>query len=321
MISYIVRRLLQGVVIILAVSFICFAIFQYLGDPVMALVGKNATQQQIREMKERLGLDKPFYIQYVVFLKNAVQGNFGISYIKQRPVMTLIWNRLPASIELASVGIFISFSLGTTLGVFTAIRPKSLLSRFIMAGSIFGISIPSFLIGLILILIFSVQLGILPPFGRGRIIDFGFWKTGLLTLDGWRHIIMPSITLGMYTLAMLLRLTRAEMVEVINEDYIRTARAKGLSNVKVIFKHALRNGLIPVITIASMSFGQLIAFSIVVETIFQWPGTGRLLLDSIFRNDQPIIVAYIILAAVIISGLNLIADLLYGILNPKIHYD
>ncbi len=321
MLSYITRRLLQGIIVLIGVSLISFIIFQYMGDPVLSIVGKNATQEQIEQVKERLNLNEPFYVQYLLFLKDAVQGRFGKSYVKERPALNLILARFPATAELASTAIFIALSLGISLGVIVSIRPKSLLSRLIMAGSLFGISIPTFLIGLLLILLFAVYLGILPPFGRGEVVNLGFWRTGFLTISGWKHLILPAFTLGLYSLAMLLRLTKAEMVEVLSEDYIKTARAKGLRSTKVIFKHALRNGLAPVLTMAGLQFGQLIAFAIITETIFQWPGMGRLLLTSIYNNDRPIIVTYIILAAIIILSLNLLVDILYAFLDPKVQYD
>lgn len=321
MLSYITRRLLQGIVVLIGVSFISFIIFQYMGDPVLSIVGKNATQEQIEKVKERLNLNEPFYVQYFLFLKDAVQGRFGKSYVKERPALDLILARFPATAELASTAIFIAVSLGVSLGVVVSIRPKSLISRLIMAGSLFGISIPTFLIGLLLILLFAVYLGLLPPFGRGEVVNLGFWRTGFLTISGWKHLILPAFTLGLYSLAMLLRLTKAEMIEVLSEDYINTARAKGLRSSKVIFKHALRNGLAPVLTMAGLQFGQLIAFAIITETIFQWPGMGRLLLSSIYNNDRPIIVTYIVLAAVIILSLNLLVDILYAFLDPKVQYD
>lgn len=292
-----------------------------MGDPALSIVGKNATQEQIEKARERLNLNEPFYVQYFLFLKDAIHGEFGKSYEKGRPALDLILARFPATAELATTAIVIAMTLGISLGVLVSTQPQSFLSRIIMAGSLFGISIPTFLIGLLLILSVSVWLGLLPPFGRGEVINLGFWQTGFLTISGWRHLILPSFTLGMYSLAMLLRLTKSEMVEVLSEDYIRTARAKGLKNSRVIFYHALRNGLAPVLTMAGMQFGQLIAFAIITETIFQWPGMGRLLLASIYNNDRPIIVTYIILAATVILLLNLFVDILYAFLDPKVQYD
>ena len=319
--TYILRRLIQGAFVLLAVSFICFIIFRYVGDPVLSLAGRYATIQEREMVREAFGLDKPFYVQYTRFIFNAAQGNFGKSYVSRIPALGLILERFPATAELATTAIFIAFVLGVGLGVLVSLKPYALRNRFIMAGSLGGISTPTFLMGIVLIMIFAVYLGILPPFGRGDTVKIGFWRTGLLTWSGISHLILPAFTLGMYQLAVLLRLTRAGMREVLTEEYIKTAWSKGLPPRKVIFKHALRNVLIPVVTMTGLQFGELIAFSIVTETIFQWPGMGNLLLISIYESDQPVIVTYIMLAALIILSLNIIVDILYAFLNPKIRYD
>ena len=321
MATYIVRRLLQGIVVLLAVSLVCFWLFRYTGDPVHMLAGKYATQEEREQVRKAYGLDRPMAIQYFSFLGGALKGDFGRSYISRIDALDMILERFPATFELAMVAIFFSFSLGVGFGIVVAVRPKSWLSRAIMAGSLFGISIPTFLIGILLVMFFSVYLNLLPPFGRGDTFQIGFWRTGLLTASGWQHIFLPALTLSGYQLAVLLRLTRAGMRETLGEEYIKTAWAKGLSPAKVILKHALRNVLIPVVTIAGLSFGELIAFSIVTETIFQWPGMGNLLLTSIFETDQPVIVTYIMLAAFIILFINIVVDLLYALLNPRIRYD
>jgi ABC-type dipeptide/oligopeptide/nickel transport system permease component len=321
MLTYIIRRLMQGVIVLLAVSLICFVIFRYMGDPVLTLAGRYATQQQIQEVRESLGLDQPTYVQYARFLWNAAHGNFGKSYVSRLPALGLILERFPATFELATCAILISLVFGVGLGVVVALRPYAWHSRTIMAGSLGGISMPTFLTGILLIMIFAVYVGILPPFGRGKTVDLGFWRTGLLTADGIRHLILPAITLSTYQLAVLLRLTRAGMREVLAEEYIKTAWAKGLSPVTVIVKHALRNVLIPVVTMAGLQFGELIAFAIVTETIFQWPGMGNLLLTSIYETDQPVIVTYIMLASVIIISINILVDIFYAVLNPRIRYD
>jgi ABC-type dipeptide/oligopeptide/nickel transport system permease component len=320
MLTYITRRLIQGVIVLLAVSFICFIIFRYTGDPVMTLAGRYATFQEREEVRRVFGLDKPFYIQYVRFIYNAAQGRFGKSYVSRVPALGLILERLPATVELATSAIFISFCLGVGLGVLVSLKPYAMRNRLIMAGSLFGISIPTFLTGILLIMIFAVYLGALPSFGRGETVNIGYWRTGFLTLSGIGHLILPAFTLGMYQLAVLLRLTRAGMREVLGEEYIKTAWSKGLPPRKVIFKHALRNALIPVVTMTGLQFGELIAFSIVTETIFQWPGMGNLLLTSIYETDQPVIVTYIMLAALIILTINIVVDILYAVLNPKIRY-
>ena len=321
MITYIARRLIQGVVVLLVASLLCFILFRFMGDPVITLAGRYATFQEIEEVRRSLGLDKPMYVQYFRFLANAAEGNFGISYVTRVPALPLILERFPATFELASIALILSFVVGVALGVLVALKPYALRNRLIMAGSLGGISIPTFLMGILLIMVFAVYLGILPPFGRGETLQVGFWRTGFLTINGITHLILPALTLAMYQLAVLLRLTRAGMREVMTEEYIKTAWAKGLPPMKVIFKHALRNALIPVVTITGLQFGELIAFSIVTETIFQWPGMGNLLLTSIRENDQPVIVTYIMLAAVVIITMNIIVDILYAVINPKIRYE
>jgi ABC-type dipeptide/oligopeptide/nickel transport system permease component len=321
MFTYITRRLLQGVIVLLAVSFICFIIFRFSGDPTITLAGQYATLQEREEVRKAFGLDRPFYAQYARFLANAVQGNFGKSFVTRVPAFNLIIERLPASLELALTATVVSFFMGIGLGVLVSLKPYLLRNRLVMAGSLGGISIPTFLIGIMLIMIFAVYLKILPPFGRGDTVAIGFWRTGFLTVSGILHLILPAFTLAMYQLAVLLRLTRAGMREVLTEEYIKTAWAKGLPPRKVIFKHALRNVLIPVVTITGLQFGELIAFALVTETIFQWPGTGNLLLTAIYEQDQPVIVTYIMLAALLILSLNIIVDILYAFLNPKIRYE
>jgi len=307
--------------VLLAVSFVCFLVFRFTGDPVLMLAGKYATQQEREKVRIVYGLDKPFYVQYVNFLGNALEGDFGKSYLSQVDALDTILERFPATFELALTAIVISLSAGVALGVLVSIKPNGVLSRLVMAGSLGGISIPTFLMGILWVMLFSVYLEWLPPFGRGDTVQIGSWRSSFFTMDGWKHIIMPALTLSGYQLAVILRLTRAGMREVLSEEYIKTAWSKGLSPFKVIVKHALRNVLIPVVTIAGLSFGELIAFSIVTESIFQWPGMGNLLLVSIFETDHPVIVTYIMLAAFIILFINILVDLLYAWLNPKIQYD
>jgi len=319
--AYIFRRLGQGLVVLLAVSFICFVIFQYMGDPAWALAGRYATPKQLEMVRKKLGLDKPFYVQYFIFLKNALRGNFGMSFVSRLPAMQVILERLPATFELALMAMLIAVTFGVGLGVLVSVSPDSPLSRLIMAGSLIGISIPTFLTGILLIMIFAVELRWLPPFGRGEVVRiFGSWRSGLLTWDGFKHLILPALTLSTYQLAVLLRLTRAGMMEILGEEYIKTAWAKGLPPRSVLFKHALRNALIPVVTMIGLQFGELIAFSIVTETVFQWPGMGNLLLSAIFESDQPVIVSYITFVSLVILSLNLLVDILYVFINPKIRY-
>ena len=305
----------------MAVSFVCFCLFRYAGDPVLMLAGKYATQAEQEQVRHDYGLDQPTHIQYIKFLGGALRGDFGKSYVSQVDALDAILERFPATFELALVALTISFTVGVGLGIVVSIWPEGMAARIFMSGSLLGISIPTFLTGILLVLVCSVWLDILPAFGRGETVQIGSWRTGLLTVDGWKHIILPALTLASYQLAVMMRLTRAGMREVMGEEFIKTAWAKGLSPAKVILKHALRNVLIPVVTIAGLSFGELIAFSIVTETIFQWPGMGNLLLTSIFETDQPIIVTYIMLAACIILTINILVDLLYAVLNPKIRYN
>jgi len=320
MATYIARRLFQGLAVILAVSLICFFIFRYMGDPVMTMAGRYATFQEREEVRRSLGLDKPVHVQYARFLWNAAHGNFGKSYVSRISALGLILERFPATFELATTALCMAFCIGVGLGVVVALKPYAARNRLIMAGSLGGISIPTFLTGILLIMVFAVYLGILPPFGRGETVQVGFWRTGFLTLDGIMHLILPAFTLAMYQLAVLLRLTRAGMREVLTEEYIKTAWAKGLPPRKVIFKHALRNVMIPVVTITGLQFGELIAYAIVTETIFQWPGMGNLLLTSMYESDRPVVVTYVMLTALIIVTLNIIVDILYAFINPKIRY-
>jgi peptide/nickel transport system permease protein len=321
MATYIFRRVLQGLLVMLGVTFICFVIFRFSGDPSVLIAGQDATPAQVQEVRQAYGLDKPFYVQYALWLSHAARGDFGRSFISKVPALGLILERLPATMELAVTAVLLALSVGVVLGVIVSIRPRSWLSRIVMMGSLAGISTPTFLIGTLLIMVFSVQLDLLPPFGRGdTVLLFNYWPTGFLTLSGLTHLILPVLTLVGYQLAVLLRLTRAGMREVLGEDYIRTAWAKGLSRNRVIFKHALRNVLIPVVTMSGLMLGEILVFSIVTETIYQWPGMGNLLLISIYESDQPVIVTYILLASIIILAINIAVDILYALLNPKIRY-
>ncbi|MCK4392535.1 ABC transporter permease [Candidatus Bipolaricaulota bacterium] len=322
MISYITRRIAELSVVLLIVSFICFGIFQYLGDPVLAVVGyRYANPKVVAEARQRLGLDKPIYVQYLRFISKAVRSDFGFSYTKIRPVLNVIADRIPATLELVVVATAIAILLGGVLGVIAGVKPHSVLSKSALVASLFGISIPTFLSGLLLIMLFAVTLGWFPAFGRGQTVRVGFWTTGFLTRDGLLHLVLPAITLALYQLAMILRLVRAEMVEVLSHDYVRSAWAKGLPRVRVICKHALRNALIPVVTVVGLQFGEMLGFSIVTETVFQWPGLGKLLIDTLYNNDSPVIVVYIIFMALVISLINLAVDIGYVFLDPRICYD
>lgn len=321
MTGYLIRRFGQGIIVLCIVSFISFVIFQYIGDPALSMAGRYATQAQQQLVRHMLGLDQPVYVQYGHFIWNALHGNFGMSYVARVPAMGLILDRLPATLELAFAAEVIAVVFGITLGVLAAARPRAAVNRAVMAGSLFGVSLPTFLVGVLLILVFAVVLGWLPPSGRGHVIPvIGTWSTGFITISGLKHLILPAMTLALFQLALLLRMTRSGMLETLQTDYVRTAWAKGLGPMKVLFKHTLRNVLIPVVTMIGLQFGQLIGFSIVTETIFQWPGAGNLLLQSIYNSDFPVVAAYISLIAVIVVLLNLIVDIGYAFLNPRIRY-
>lgn len=311
----------QGIVVLLIVSFISFLIFQFIGNPVITMAGRYATQAQRAQVAHMLGLDQPFYAQYWHYLWSVLHGNLGMSYVARVPVVGLILERLPASLELTFASELIAVFFGVVLGVLAAAYPRSIFSKTAMTGSLLGVSLPTFVVGILLILVFAVTLGWLPPSGRGSTVHvFGYWDTGLVTISGLKHLILPAFTLGMFQLALLLRLTHSGTLEVLQTDYIRTAWAKGLSPATVLFKHTLRNVLIPVVTMVGLQFGQLVGFSIVTETIFQWPGAGNLLLQSIYNSDFPVVAAYITLIALLVVFLNLLVDISYGLLNPRIRY-
>lgn len=314
MLRYLFNRLFHAVLVLFVISFIVFYIMYKTGDPVEMLLPPDATQQHVEEMRKHLGLDQPFAIQYGVFLGNLLEGNVGYSFIYGQPALTVVAERFPASLELAVAAMFIAVILGIPCGVISAVRPRSLLSRGIMLFSIAGISVPVFWTGMVLVLIFSIFLGVLPSSGRGQLL----LGTSLLTMDGLRHLVMPVITLAMFQLALIIRLTRTGMMEVLMQDYIKLARAKGLPNSAVIYCHALKNALIPVITVIGIQFGHLLAFGIITETIFAWPGTGKLVIDSIQNSDRPVVVAYLLLVALIFVSMNFIVDLLYTLIDPRV---
>jgi peptide/nickel transport system permease protein len=318
MFAFILRRLLQAVVVMVAVAFIAFLLFQYVGDPVVFLLGQDATPDQIRELREALGLDKPFFVQFWHFLYNAAQGEFGLSLRQGAKVSRLIAERLPATLELALVAALIALLLGVPAGVYAALRRGRFFSQVLMTLSLLGVSLPTFLIGILLILIFAVWLGWFPSFGRGETIQLGWWSTGLLTLKGWHHILLPAITLAIFQLTLIMRLVRAEMLEVLRTDYIKFARARGLSDRAIHFGHALKNTLVPVITITGLQLGTLIAFSIITETVFQWPGMGLLFIQAVTFADIPVMAAYLCLIALIFVTINLVVDLLYFAVDPRL---
>ncbi|MBD3305435.1 ABC transporter permease subunit [candidate division KSB3 bacterium] len=321
MIAFLIRRLLQAILVLFVVGLVAFLMFRYLGDPVNNMLGEDATREQREELRERLGIDDPFLMQFGRFILNVCQGEFGISYRNNRPVGELILQRLPATLELAIGAGILSLIMGITMGVYSALHRESLLSHVLQAVSLIGISLPTFVTGILLILVFSVYLNWLPSFGRGEVVQLGWWSTGLLTVSGLKALIMPVIMLSMFQVTLIMRLVRAEMLEVLRTDYIRFARARGLSNRAVHFGHALRNTLMPVITIAGLQLGGLIAFAIITETVFQWPGMGFLFIQAVSFVDIPVMSAYLLLVALIFVIINMIVDLLYYVVDPRLRVD
>ena len=321
MLAFILRRLLQAVIVMLAVAFIAFMLFQYVGDPVTNLLGQDATPEQRVQLRQDLGLDRPFPLQFARFIGNAARGEFGLSLRQGRKVSQLIAERFPATLELALAAAVIALLVGVPLGVYSALRRGSFGSQVMMAVSLLGVSLPTFLIGILLILFFAVTLKWLPSFGRGEVVTLGRWTTGMLSADGWKHLILPAVTLSVFQLALILRLVRAEMLEVLRTDYIKFARARGLRNQAVYFGHALKNTLVPVLTITGLQLGGLIAFAIVTETVFQWPGMGLLFIQAVQFADIPVMAAYLCLIALIFVLINLVVDLLYFAVDPRLRLE
>ena len=318
MFSFIVSRILQALPVMFVVSLISFAMFAYVGDPVAIMLGQDFTEAQREALVRDLGLDQPFFVQFATFLGNAVQGEFGLSYRLSRPVAELIAERAPATLELALTAAFLALVIGVPMGVYTGLYRNSWLSRFFLTFSLVGVSLPTFLIGILLILTFSVWLGWLPSFGRGDVTRLGWWSSGFFTWSGIKALILPAITLGLFQLTLIMRLVRSEMMEVLRTDYIKFARARGLSNRAINFGHALKNTLVPVITIAGLQLGGIIAFAIVTETVFQWPGMGLLFIQSVGAADIPVMAAYLMLIALVFVTINLIVDLLYYAVDPRL---
>ncbi|MYN12445.1 ABC transporter permease subunit [Pusillimonas sp. TS35] len=318
MLGFVMRRLAQSVFVMLAVGLIAFSMFRYVGDPISNMVGQDTTLAQREQLRERLGLNDPFLTQYARFMGNAARGDFGTSYRQRRPVSELIQSRMPATLELSFVSALIALGLGIPMGVYTALRRKGLLSRSFMTLSLIGISLPTFLIGILMILVFGVLLRWLPSFGRGDVVQLGWWSTGLLTRSGWLSIIMPAFTLALFQMTLIMRLVRAEMLEVLQADFIKFARARGLTERMINFRHALKNTLVPVITITGLQLGAIIAFSIITETVFQWPGMGLLFIQSIGVVDIPVMAAYLLLIAFFFVIINLVVDLLYFAVDPRL---
>ncbi len=321
MLAFILRRLVQAMLVMLAVGLVAFSLFNYVGDPVNLMLGQDATPEQREDLRRDLGLDQPQYVQFARFVGNAVKGEFGLSLRQARPVATLIKERLPATLELAFCAAALALLLGVAMGVYTALRRNGFLSQVVLTVSLIGVSLPTFLIGILLIFVFAVNLQWLPSYSRGEVVDFGWWSTGLLTKDGIKALILPSITLSLGTMTLIMRLVRSEMLEVLRTDYIKFARARGLSNRAVHFGHALKNTLVPVITITGLQLGAIIAFAIVTETVFQWPGMGFLFIQSVQAADIPVMAAYLVMIALIFVTINLIVDLLYYFVDPRLRIE
>lgn len=321
MLGFLIRRIIQSIFVMLAVALIAFMMFRFMGDPVNSLVAENATTEERDAVRERLGLDQPMYVQYGRFVARAATGDFGLSWRNARPVSTLLSERFPATAELVLVAASLSLALGIPLGILTALRPHSFSTQSLQLISLIGISLPTFVTGILLILVFSVWLGWLPSFGRGTVIDIGWWSTGFLTVSGLKALILPSVMLCLFQLTLIMRLVRAEMMEVLRTDYIKFAKARGLTNRSIYFRHALKNTLIPVITIFGLQLGGLIAFAIVTETVFQWPGMGALFIQAVSFGDVPVMAAYLVLVSLIFVIINTTVDLLYAVLDPRLRVD
>ena len=318
MLAYLIRSLAQGLMVIVAVGLIAFSMFRFVGDPVASLAGQESTDLDREELRERLGLNDSIVLQFARFLGNALTGDFGISYRQGRPVADLLAERLPATLELALLSALFALVVGVGLGVYAAIRRGGLLANLIMTLSLVGVSLPTFLIGIGLIYIFAVELRWLPSFGRGDVVRIGWWTTGLLTESGLKSLIMPVLTLGFFQLTLIMRLVRAEMLETLRADYIRFARARGIPEKSIRFRHALRNTLIPVITITGLQLGSVIAFAIVTETVFQWPGLGSLFVNAVQFVDIPVMAAYLMFVALVFVVVNVATDLAYVALDPRL---
>jgi peptide/nickel transport system permease protein len=321
MLAFVLQRLFQSAVVLVAVALIAFCIFQFVGDPVQQMIGPESTPEDVARIRGNLGIDDPVFVQFLRYVGNVLHGNFGVSLRTVKPVDQLIAERLPATLELSLVAAGIALLIGVPAGVFTGLKPRHWASRVILTLSLVGISLPTFFIGILLILLFGVVLGWLPTFGRGDVVQLGFWSTGFLTLSGWKSIILPAFTLGLFQLTLIMRLVRAEMLEVLRTDYIKFARARGLTDRAVNFGHALKNTLIPVITITGLQLGSIIAFAIITETVFQWPGMGLLFLQAVQFADIPVMSTYLLLIALLFVLINLSVDLLYFAVDPRLRVE
>jgi peptide/nickel transport system permease protein len=321
MIAFILRRLVQAAAVMLTVGMVAFWLFRFVGDPINNMVGQDTSMEDRGKLRQQLGLNDPVPVQFARFVGRAVRGEFGISYEYARPVRQIVAERLPATLELSFTAAIIAFAVGVPMGVYTGLHREGFLSRLLLAVSLIGVSLPTFLIGILLIVVFSVVLGWLPSFGRGDVVHLGWWTTGFLTLSGVKSLILPAVTLALFQMTLIMRLVRAEMLEVLRTDYIKFARARGLPNRLVHFGHALKNTLVPVITIAGLQLGAIIAFAVITETVFQWPGMGLLIIQSISFADIPVMSAYLVLIAFFFVVINLVVDLLYYAVDPRLRVD
>jgi peptide/nickel transport system permease protein len=317
-IGFVIRRVASALVVMLAVTAIAFVMFNYLGDPVVAILGLDASEAQRRAVEEQLGLDQPMVLRFFTYLGQVLQGEFGLSYRLGRPVTEVLIVRLPATVELATAGMVLALVIGIPAGIIAAIRRGSAGTRVLMGASLFGISVPTFFVGIVLIWIFNVTLSMLPSFGRGQTVAIGWWTTGFLTKSGLAALVLPAVTIAIFQIAMIMRLVRAEMLEVMRSDYILFARARGLPEWRIHFRHAFANTLIPVVTVISLQMGSLVAFAVITESVFQWPGLGLLFLQSVGAADVPMMSAYLILIAALFVSINLIVDLLYFAIDPRL---
>ena len=318
MLAFILHRALQSIGVMIAVGIIAFTMFRFAGDPVNQMVALDTTPAQRAEIRQSLGLDDPVVVQFARYFSDAVRFKFGVSYQFRQPVSALLQERMPATLELACCATVLALGFGILMGIYSALHRDAWLARLLQAVSLIGISLPTFLIGILLIYLFAVTLGWLPSFGRGDVVRLGWWTTGLLTLSGLKALILPSVTLGLFQMTLIMRLVRAEMLEVLRTDYIRFARARGLSTRAIHFGHALKNTLVPVITVAGLQFGSVIAFSIITETVFQWPGMGLLFVQAVQNVDIPIMAAYLLVVSLIFVTINLFVDILYSIVDPRL---
>jgi peptide/nickel transport system permease protein len=321
MLAFVVSRLLQALLVMGVVALIAFAMFRFVGDPVNQMVGAETTVEQREALRQALGLNDSTIIQFGRYVWRALQFDFGLSYQFKLPVAQLLAERFPATLELALISALFAVCVGIPLGVYCGLYRDSFMARVFQAISLVGVSLPTFLIGILLIFIFAVQLSWLPALGRGEVVNLGFWSTGLLTKSGLLSLILPSITLGLFQMTLIMRLVRAEMMEVLRTDYIKFARARGLTNRAINFGHALKNTLIPVITITGLQLGSIIAFAIITESVFNWPGMGQLFIQAVGAVDIPIMAAYLLLTAFMFVTINLIVDLLYVLVDPRIRID